>query len=508
MKRPGFYSKLCYIHMLIYVIYFSVLEILPVRNFLNQYAGFIYTLIGVSGAFLLVIDFFSQRLMFKIQNVGILITFFCAVILSICINYRYDFMGNIKCIMWMAVQVFLFGAIDNKTSNTVHVRRLCLLFDIFIIIWLIGVLWALWHYMIQFGGYYETIRANRVQMLHIGFIEQRLFGMFEDANYAAVCSAFAIGFAEFCRRFGKRPEVFHIYYRITEFLQISYIILSGSRMGLLVSLFTMFFCISCMAGAKIRQRAGIKVLSGVFVGALSTGLLFGGYKTMQAGLSYLPSFVKDIDEELWESDSEEEQNYKTPQKKELQETKKIIKIEESVSEKVNFVRNDVANKSDFSNNRFAIWSDYLAVLKTTPFFGASPRGYTLYAKEHFDDLYILRKQYVNVHNGYLLLFVGAGILGGGLMILWVIRIVVVIVKYLIYRRRSGDPFYGMIFLLTLLLLMTAASIMTGQGIFFCNIIPDVLFWIVLGYTLYFIRISKYENNKKRLSEQSGGMYGK
>ncbi len=148
MKHPGIYSKLCYIHMAIYVIYFAALEILPVRNFLNQHLGVLYTLIGVSGAFLLVLDFFSRRIMFQIQHARILMLFFVATIASICINYQYDLAGNMKCIMWMAVQVFLFGAIDKKESGTVHVKRLCMLFDIFILIWLIGVLWALWQYIV------------------------------------------------------------------------------------------------------------------------------------------------------------------------------------------------------------------------------------------------------------------------------------------------------------------------------------------------------------------------
>ncbi len=508
MKHPGIYSKLCYIHMAIYVIYFAALEILPVRNFLNQHLGVLYTLIGVSGAFLLVLDFFSRRIMFQIQHARILMLFFVATIASICINYQYDLAGNMKCIMWMAVQVFLFGAIDKKESGTVHVKRLCMLFDIFILIWLIGVLWALWQYIVQFGGYFETLRMDRIQMLHIGFIDQRLFGMFQDANYASICSSFAIGFAEFCRRWGKRPRVFHIYYIITIILQICYIILSGSRMGLLAAFITMFFCSSCLAGAKIRQNAGIKVTAGILLGVLSTGLLFGGYKAIQTGLSYLPPFVKGICEELYEPKTETEPIHQNLPKNTPKPAKQPEKTEGAGSERVSFVREDVVNKRDFSNNRFAIWSDYLAILKTTPIFGASPRGYTLYAKAHFDDLYILRRQYVNVHNGYLLALVGAGILGGGLMLMWTVRVGVMILGYLVRRRRSGDRYYGMIFLLTLLLLMTAVSILTVQGIFFCNIIPDVLFWIVLGYTLYFIRISEYENNRKRLSEQSGGMYGK
>ncbi len=51
MKHPGIYSKLCYIHMAIYVIYFAALEILPVRNFLNQHLGVIHSNRGIRRVF-------------------------------------------------------------------------------------------------------------------------------------------------------------------------------------------------------------------------------------------------------------------------------------------------------------------------------------------------------------------------------------------------------------------------------------------------------------------------
>lgn len=476
MKQSTLYSRLWYVFVMIYIVHFAMQEVLPARNFLHDHLSFIYTLVGVMGVLLLLVDFVSKRRIFRLQGTDILVLFFIMSMVSTLVNFRYGFTGNVKCLLWMAIQIFLLSALDPDVPKETHVKRLCVIFDVFIFLWLLGVLWALWQYLLQDGGYIETIRADRVQSLRIGFMDGRLHGMFEDPNYAAIASQFAIGLAVFCLCWGKRPKAVRVYYGITIVLQIFYIILSGSRSGVLAAMATVSFGLAFIVAAKTKRNRIIKAVSFLLAGVLSATLFFGAYKMLQTGLSYLPYLVG-------------MSNHGT-----------IIGQEDPVPDEiqtVDFTRDDVVNKKDYSNGRFSIWADYLKVLKTTPMFGTGPRSNLEYAKYHFENLFIIQRKYINVHNAYLALFVGVGLVGGGIMTLWIIRVIVLILGYLIRRWTIRDEDYWRVFLLTLLVLMMGVAMLTSQGIFFFNLITDILFWLVLGTLLYLIRETEPERNRKQ-----------
>lgn len=476
MKQSTLYSKFWYAFVMFYIVYFAAQEVLPVRNFLHDHLNFLYTLVGVMGVVLLFADLVSQRRMFRLQGTDILVLFFIMSMVSTLVNFRYGFMGNVKCLMWMAIQIFLLSALDPEETKETHIRRLCVIFDVFIFLWLLGVLWALWQYLIQDGGYIETIVTDRVRSLRIGFMNGRLHGMFEDPNYASIASLFAIGLAVFCLRWGKRPKAIRVYYGITIVLQIFYVILSGSRTGLVAAMATTSFSVAFLATAKTKRNILAKVGSFFLAGILSAGLFYGVYKTLQLGLSYVPYLVGTV-------------NHGTATAPENSILGEI--------QRVDFTREDVVNKSDYSNHRFEIWGDYLKVLESTPIVGGGPRSYLEYAKAHFENLYIIQRKYINVHNAYLALFVGVGFVGGVLMALWIIQVIIQILGYLIRRWVVRDDVYWMVFLLTLLILMMGVAMFALQGIFFFNMLTDILFWLIVGFTLYLIRVTEPERNQRQ-----------
>jgi O-antigen ligase len=160
---------------------------------------------------------------------------------------------------------------------------------------------------------------------------------------------------------------------------------------------------------------------------------------------------------------------------------------------INLDRGDV--DEDVSNNRFQIWSDCLKLVKEAPLFGTGPRTHLAFAKDHFDDMYIVEKGYT-VHNGYLALFVSTGGIGGILMLSWLICVVVHVLGYLIRRFQSRDQYYWPVFICTTVLVMEAISAFPFMALFFCNQITDILFWMTLGFTFTFIYKSEPERYQK------------
>lgn len=513
MKKLMPFYTFSYIYTIIYIVFYTMLFFLPFKNFLYTYNMiFISTGIAFGGILLLIWDAVLHGFIFKIYNVDYLIVFFIVSIISIIINYQFDFIGNFKCLLWMIIQVFLLAILSDDISRENHVKRLCLLLDIFVLLWSVGVLYALKQYIVQFSGYCEMLDNEHVQVKRIGFTDGRLFGMFEDPNYAAIASLFAIGFAFFCLFWAKRARIIHWYYIIVIILQICYVILSGSRTALIAFFAVAFFAVGFIAAANTKRNVFVKMTLFFCAGILGAGLLFGGYRMMRTGLAYVPTFFDGVIKQTEPTKVKEDLIKKsidmkidsltvmTSEKEKENFNSEAISSEnktENVKRNgpIELNREDVKNKEDFSNNRFGIWSDYLKIFRSTPIWGASPRGYRQYAKEHFPDLYVSQRQY-SVHNGYLLLFVGVGLIGGMTMVVWLIQSVVLILKYLIFHWHSRNNDYWMIFLLTLILLMYAIASVPLQGIFFCNTITDILFWLVFGYVRYLICIDDTQYNRK------------
>ena len=82
------------------------------------------------------------------------------------------------------------------------------------------------------------------------------------------------------------------------------------------------------------------------------------------------------------------------------------------------------------------------------------------------------------------------------MLLWLILTVITVFCYLIQHWDNKDDFYWPIFICTGILIVEAASHVTLMGLFFCEQITDIIFWIILGYTLCFIRQSEKDYPRK------------
>ena len=484
MKKSGLYSRLWYAYLLIYIIYFALQEILPTRNFMHDYLPHSYTLVGVLGVALLAVDFFTRRRMFRLPGTDMLMLFFVITMISIVVNYRYDFTGNIKGIMWMAIQIFLLIALPPETPKKTHIKRLSVVFDVFIFIWLVAVLWALGMYLAQEGGSIETIRTDRVQSLPIGFMNGRLHGMFEDPNYAAVAAFFSIGFSVFCMCWGEHPKGFKIYYIIAIVMFVFYIILSGSRTVKLVAVIVSFFAAGFCAVLRVERKFFLRALAFLLAGAVGASVVWGSWQVLQKGLSYLPGVREIIVYRQQESEPQSAEITETPEA-----TAPLVKA-------VDFTREDVAYNEDVSNNRFAIWSDYIQVFLDTPLFGASPRGSFLYAQDHFEDLFIFNRPYKTTHNGYLMLLVSVGILGSIWMLIWFVKVFFEVLGYLLRHINNRTDSYWMILLSSVMLMAFAMYSVLYSMMFFSNLVIDVLFWLIIGVTLYLIRESEPERYTK------------
>lgn len=457
---------------ILYIVMFSFYNLLPYKILVNCSDAVIYAMIPVIGLILLVADVLYKQNLFKIPYADILILFFIVYFVSVILNFKYGYIDNFKGMLWMCIQVFALCGLDPTVDKDTHLKHFRILSNIYIFIYLIGFVWSFVQYVIGYGGYCEVFIDEKMTYRRIGFIEARLFGVFTDPNYACISALISAGLIFFNLKAFKCNIGLKVYYIFALIMQIFYAILSGSRTGLLIVMLIGFAVGGFLITAQMKRKSVIlKIISFCLSGVICMAVVFGCYQGIKKCLSYIPSAYSIV----VKSDETSENNF--------------------VSPPVDFNREDV-DINNFSNNRFSIWKDSIEIIKKSPLFGTGPRSYLAFAEEHFDDLYIVEKQY-SVHNGYLALFVGTGIIGGGLMLFWLVRVVILVISYLVRRWNNKDEFYWPIFSCTLVLFVEAISAFPLMALFFCNQSSDIIFWIVLGFTLLFLRKSEPERYEKQ-----------
>lgn len=474
-QNPSKRENVRQIYIVIYVIYTSLNKFIPIFP-LPSWFGTIYSVLAIAGGILLAIDFFTDRNMFRIQHSGILVLFLIVMAVSSVVNIRYGFVSNFKTLAWSAIQMLLLGAVAQNTSREKLLKSFRIAAECFIAIWFVGVLISFFLYLIQYGNVVATSEDPRCP---IGFLEGRLFGVFTDPNVGATCSLLSIVLAWFFMVWDKKLKaVRKCYYILTIVFNGIYVVLSGSRMGLLIVAVSSAFAVLLYAREKLRRYAwkrAMRSIAAIAIAIVCSAAILLGLTLAKRILAYLPACTKAV----IVTTQEETDSMVLPEIGEMQ---------------VDFTREDVEENADISNSRFKIWRDCLKLFERSPLLGTSPRNHLAFAEDHFGEMYIVRKQY-SVHNGYLAVLTCTGILGAAVVLVWIFLVLKTVLSYL-FRKNAADPYYLPIAFSTVALLIIAISAFFMMGIFFGNSIIEVLFWVILGNSLYMIRLAEPEKYPK------------
>ncbi len=446
-------SKIKYLYILVYMVCFSLFNFVYVNHYLYSQTQLLYQGLIVIGLFIIAADMFSFGIMLKTKYSTVLVLFFCACACSVLFNLKYDPVGNVKVIMWMLVQTFVFAAIDREQSAEHHKKYFGCITESVGLVWFVGCLISVAMFFCGYSEYIENASVT-VGYYRLGFVDGRLFGVFTDPNFTAVCVLFCMAMT-LSRIFSKKHalpvRIYHIVVLVVDFL---YVLLSRSRtahLGMIAAAFVVvFFLIKRLCENK--GIGTIKKILAMCIGAiLSVTLLYGTISVLDEAASkvYLALNVPDQG-----SDGE-----------------------------VIVDRPDDGSDGNITNNRISIWRDYIDIFLEKPVFGTGPRNGLSYAQEIMPDSYIVEKQY-QYHNGYLAVLVGSGIVGTCLLFAYILLVIKKIIVYLWTKSSSGNEHYTQTVFLSAVLIIGAISAFPLHMLFFNNSASDVMFWFVLGYVLY------------------------
>lgn len=454
------------IYIIAFIIYSFVGRILPLYMFVGEPVnGYIYILFSITGVGITAADFLCYRYMFQTKYCIVLYAFIMIMLLSSIWNLKYGYVDNLKTIIWTGIQVAVFYSVYRRISKEQMKKFLYGIFCIASFIWTMAILVSLKQF-ITAASYGVEIWEGEWRLQ--GFRENRLFGIFNDPNYAAVTSAWVIFMLLYiicmCRR--KWIQPFCVTAAVCHGI---YIVLSGSRTSGICMLAGSFVYVFLILKNKYSDKKDmVQFIIRIFAAAAVVCLLCATEIGLKKVLPYLPGKYLEYKTEKYVSDNQ------TVEEAEKELTLQMANSYASVGAENLLEREDVT-KENISNNRFKIWRNYIDASKDTFILGASPRNVLRHMKEEYPDIFKKNGDY-ETHSGFISMYTGTGIIGTAAIFIFIVLIGNRIYRYCFGKQNIEWEF---VIIFSILVMIMAYTCFFTE-LFFVNNLTTALFWILLG----------------------------
>ena len=310
--------------------------------------SFIYIVMGIMGAVLAAVDVILNSYWKKTRYCWILYAFLAVMGISTVLNMSFGYMSNLKTIVWTGIQFVLFYSLYQRIDKEKAMRYLGVLWKIISIIWIVPVLYSIFQFL-MLDSYYTLIWGKKIKQ---GLVENRLFGIFSDPNYAAIVSLLLIIGMIFliCRTEKKWKKAIYIIYSAILFV---YIVLSGSRtaeVGLIMTVVVYTYALS-----RKTRKGGRKLVEIVLSCILGVVLVVSAWEISKVGLEKLPKIVDEVS--FVKEYKESKKN--VVQKSEISSKEKMDKNLKSTITSTKVLERKDGKAGNISNNRVKIWKSYL-----------------------------------------------------------------------------------------------------------------------------------------------------
>lgn len=452
----------CYLYLSIFVTLIG--RVTPIKLMIGASTeGMLYNLLALGGGILWVVYWVIRKNLVPKRYFVVSYAFLLVMFISSILNRQYGVFDNIKTIIWTVVQMgvlFVYPKLLGKEKIKVLFLRI---WEVISCFWFFPVLQSIVQF-IQNKSYW--VEADPGRWIRQGMTENRLFGIFNDPNYAAITSLCVIIVSMYIWTIKTK-----IYERLLNginlFVQIVYIRLSGSRTVLVCMIIAIalgaLFVIKNMyisREAKMNWKTIIFIPVVVCVSVLSINYL-SGVLSLNVAQKYQTIISNSTQTGNNGTGSPDEDN-------------KVEKPPISID------RTDTS-LDNISNNRTTIWKSYLSLMDGDYLFGGSPRNF---AQKWIDKnpTGYLAKTKMETHNGYLSVLVGTGILGTMCIALFVFFYAKDFLKVVSRRETISKE----LIVIEMLLLSFVAYVFFFTDLFFIHSLTSVLFWFLCGSSLLWL----------------------
>lgn len=386
----------------------------------------------------------------KIDYNIFLLLFIGVMCVTTIINRQYGLFANIKLIMNEAIYFFViyrFG--QTQTNAMLTIQRFV---KILIGLWLIFVTISLGMFLTQTK--YSFTLKNRFHPLRLGFLENRLFGVFSDPNFASTISLIVIIMSLYYLFAIKIKISIKVFLAINVFFQLLFILLSGSRTGMIeltigLAFFLFIYCYT-------TNLMHIKNSKANFFSSLLLSLFIS--VTVYFLLEILKDFIAMMYTHL------------------IQITHK----QGGKAKNVTLIRNDVSDDSanELSNGRIEMWKNAIEIFRQNWLIGVGPsrEGIVAYSKKFFPTN-VLARTGMTIHSCFFHALAGTGLLGTLSFFIFIIQKAFSTIKYSLVIK---NPINNIYFYFILCILAVSINAFLAPEIILVNKIGAFIFWLFLG----------------------------
>lgn len=459
LLREGTYEALRKAYITAFIAAVLTRVLLPFALCETQFVNsLVFAVVAMFGAAVVCLDLFTRRVFLTAKNVVWLALFLAICTLSSVVNAKYGVIGNVRNLVWLAISFFLLYPIDpTRTLDSVK-KEIKYVGNILITVWFLACGASLAMFALQVGYYVDVYPDSFARM---GFIEGRLFGVFEDPNYAAIVAMIAIIYSIFNFKNAEKKWL-RAFYVCGICVDFCYIVLSGSRtteVAAIIVIFLAAYFLLLKKYNKVKANVFSKQVALILSAILCSAALIFSFIFARKALSYLPGMVG-------------------------AQFKSVSVAEQKPRRHIDITRDDVSNTADISNCRFKIWLSALEVFKNKLFLGTSPRNLRAYAKAAFPNGFIAQRSYA-VHNAYLDVLTSTGLLGAVIMFIFLVKYLISVFQFLFIKLNNKN--YDLVLFSFINVATVAISAFFLSEIFFVNTIGVLTFWLNLGCSHYFIK---------------------
>lgn len=455
---------------IVYVVFMLLYALLrqnvtALQPFLMQ--GWLNVAITLFAAVLIVWDILCFRNFLKTKYIWILASVaFLSVIMSV-VYYRYGFVDNIKACINMFIHFFVLYSLGSDMKRSRVDKEMQVLGNALCLAW--GIAAAISVFMYFADIYYTqtsylwhepTEVVQGFVRIDDGEIVMRLWGVFVDPNFASNVSLVAVLFSVYILSV-NRVKWLRIVHVVNIIVQYLYIVLSGSRMSMLVMCLLVFVGVWYLVLPKLTRlsRRAVRETVAVLLAVVLTVCCYGSVQITKTVLPYVQHGISQLKTEpTTPSEGEDNQGGNDSDGVE------------------NLDRTDIAEKGDVSNGRFSLWSESFRVFAKSPLFGVGPRSYQIMAKEIDLALKIASK---SIHNSYLELLMGNGAVGLLLMVLFF----ALCAKDAIVLRFRGSDVTFRVGIMMLIVLGCLGAGMFISSLFYYLSGMSIFVFLALGYAV-------------------------
>ncbi|WP_125608077.1 O-antigen ligase family protein [Lapidilactobacillus bayanensis] len=391
----------------------------------------------------------------KIPNIW-LILFTLAMIVSSLLNGSKNLFGNFRLIAWEGILFFIVFYSASKNDE-----KLVRYFEnIFFVFSGVTIFISLLMFITKLG--YVAPLAKIYYGFRLGFVENRLYGVFVEPNFAANMSPIVILLSLKRLINGHLSRHQRVSLEILMLLNFFYIVLSGSRTVLVESvvivMIGMFFVsFSRFQSIRLIKRWSVSLL----IGLVGVTIFAGAYYGFKSVAPYL-SLPDNISLSRFKGSSNDGT------------------MDNNGDEDISLKREDVSNQADASNGRIRLWKSAIEIFQSSPIYGTSPRNLVNYAEKNLPNTRIAHSKQTP-HNFLLFTLAGTGLIG-------IIPLLIFLITEffgVIYALFKNDNIANVTYLLYALI--AVSSVIFGllmPDIIFENRIGALCFWLYLGTASY------------------------